>query len=374
MQRIGRYIFRQVFWWTVFITICLTCVVWLTQSLRFVEMIINQGLSAPVFIYFTLLLLPTFLSLILPIALFTAMMFTYNRLIMDSELVVLRAIGASQWALARPAVTLALLATLIGYLLTLFLIPASFREFKDLQRELRESYSAVLLQEGVFNTISKGVTVYIRNRTSAGELLGVIVHDRRDPKKPVTMMAERGAIVPGENGPQVVLVNGNRQEFRDDENRLSVLHFERYGFRVSDLNKAPEVPWREPRERYLNELFYPLAEADRIWQYWQLRMEGHHRLGAPLLNLAVAFVGLAFLLVGDYNRRGQMWRILAAVLCVVAMQASLLGFKHNAEKIPDLTPGIYLTSFLPILVGYLFIVSNPRRLRRRRSAGAPAEA
>ena len=69
MKRIDRYIFRQLLGATLFVAVTLTGVVWLTQSLRFVEMIVNRGLSAPLFLYFTMLLLPSFLGVILPVAL-----------------------------------------------------------------------------------------------------------------------------------------------------------------------------------------------------------------------------------------------------------------------------------------------------------------
>ena len=46
--------------------------------------------------------------MILPIAVFAAVMFTYNRLLVDSELVVLRAGGCSQFMIARPAIILAI--------------------------------------------------------------------------------------------------------------------------------------------------------------------------------------------------------------------------------------------------------------------------
>ena len=91
MKRIDKYIFRQLLLTTLVVAAALTCVVWLTQSLRFVEMIVNRGLSAALFAYFTLLFLPAFLSVILPISLLAAVLFTYNRLLTDSELVVLRA-------------------------------------------------------------------------------------------------------------------------------------------------------------------------------------------------------------------------------------------------------------------------------------------
>lgn len=371
MNRAQRYIFRQLLWWTIFVAICLTCVVWLTQSLRFVEMIVNRGASAPVFLYLTLLLLPTFLSLILPIAMFTAVMFAYNKMMADSELVVLRASGLSPLGLARPAFALAVLFALVGYALTVFLIPASYREFKELQFQLRNSYSTVMLQEGVFNPIMKGVTVYVRARTPDGQLLGIIVHDNRKPEQPMTMMAERGAIVAGKNGPRVVMANGNRQEVDSADGRLQLLYFDSYNFELSGLVESPNTRWREPRERYLHELFFPLAAADEIWNFQKLRMEGHHRLASPLLGPAFVLIGLAFLLAGDFSRRGQVTRIVPAVLAVVAIEAGILSIKSFGEKIPEIAPLIYIVALLPVILGgYVLVRDKPWPRRRARTMPA----
>ncbi len=373
MNRAERYIFRQLFWWTVFIAISLTCVVWLTQSLRFVEMIINRGASALIFLYLTVLLLPTFLSLILPIATFTAVMFGYNKMILDSELVVLRASGWSQFALARPAIILTALLTLAGYFMTIFLIPASYREFKELQFHLRNSYSTVILQEGVFNPVMKGITVYIRARSPGGELLGIIIHDNRKPSEPVTMMAERGAIVAGVNGPRVVMANGNRQEIQGDNGWLSLLYFDNYTFELSGLVKSPNTRFRDSRERYLHELFFPMEQSDEIWDFQKFRMEGHHRLASPLLGLAFVLTGLAFLLTGDFNRRGQMGRIVSAVAAVVGLEAAVLAAKSYGERVPELGPAMYGIALLPILFAGYALLRN-RKKRRRPAPNAPATA
>lgn len=368
VNRADRYIFRQLFWWTVTIAICLTCVVWLTQSLRFVEMIINRGASAPIFLYLTLLLLPTFLQLILPIATFTAVMFGYNKMIMDSELVVLRASGWSQFALARPAIILAALLTVVGYILTIFVIPASYREFKGLQFQLRNSYSTVILQEGVFNPVMKGITVYIRDRSPDGELLGIIIHDNRKPEKPITMMAERGAIVAGTHGPRVVMANGNRQEIQGENGWLSLLYFDNYTFELSGLVESPNTRLRDSRERYLHELFHPMERADELWDFHKLRMEGFYRLASPLLGLAFVFTGLAFLLAGDFDRRGQMKRIIPAVAAVVGIEAAMLAAKSYGEKFPELGPMMYGIGLLPIIVGCYALMRD--RKKRRRAAPA----
>ena len=191
-------------------------------------MIVNRGLSVTLFINFTILLLPTFLAFILPIAIFTAVIFTYNRLIIDSELVVMRASGYSHFMIAKPAIILAVFVTLICYSITLYFLPTSYREFKDLQFSFRNSLPTILLQEGVFNTVMEGVTVYIRNKRSNGELFGIVIHDARSPKQPITMMAERGVISSGKKGPRVVMFSGNRQQVDSQDGRLSLLYFDKY--------------------------------------------------------------------------------------------------------------------------------------------------
>ena len=142
MGAISRYFLRQLFEATVFVTVALACAIWLTQSLRFVELIVNRGLSLGTFLYLTVLLLPTFLTVVLPIALFSALLFIYNRLTMDSELVVMRAVGVSPLRLAWPALALAFAVTAICYAMNLYFVPASYRQFKDLEFTIRNDYSA----------------------------------------------------------------------------------------------------------------------------------------------------------------------------------------------------------------------------------------
>ncbi len=145
MNGFTKYVLRQLIVGMILVSVGLTCIIWLSQSLRFIEMIVNRGLSAGMFVYLTVLLLPNFLVLVLPIALFTVIVFTYSKLINDRELVVMRAAGLSQFSLALPALILAFVVTLFGYALNLYLVPQSYTKFRDLQWDIRYSYSHILL-------------------------------------------------------------------------------------------------------------------------------------------------------------------------------------------------------------------------------------
>jgi len=258
---------------------------------------------------------------------------------------------------------------LLGYLNSIYLMPASFREFKDLQREFRSELSSLFLQEGVFNPVVDGITVFIRERSESGQLYGIIIHDERVPEKPITMMAEQGAIVSSDKGPRVLMVNGNRQEVREDDGRLSLLYFDRYTFDLSALNKTEINLWREPRERFLHELFFSPEEAGKIYNYRELRMEGIFRLSSPLLFLAFTAIGLALLLGGDFNRRGQFLRILTAVCCVTAIQVVVLSMKNLAEKTPALEPVMYLLPIIATIGFVIVMISGKPRTGGRKASG-----
>jgi len=63
MSQVSRYILRQLLLSLAGVAFTLTCVVWLTQSLRYIELIINRGLSVSLFVYLTILLLPAFFGI-----------------------------------------------------------------------------------------------------------------------------------------------------------------------------------------------------------------------------------------------------------------------------------------------------------------------
>jgi lipopolysaccharide export system permease protein len=353
---------RLLIWPLFFIAVAMAGVIWLTQSLRFVDLILNRGLPAHTFFYLAILVLPMVMSVLLPVALFIAVVFAYTKMTMDSEIVVLQACGMSHGDLARPA--LSVMAIVIGlcYLLNLYLMPLAYREFKDLQFSIRHNYSSVLLQEGAFNTVADGVTVYVRERHNDGELLGILIHDERIPEKTVSMMAERGALVQTPNGPRVVMINGNRQAVERSHERLSILYFDRYIVDFNTDNETAEERWREPRERFIDELFNPGTTADDQRNAMSMRAEGHQRLSSPLLVVAFGLIALGALLAGEFNRRGQLQRILWATSAIILLQLIYLGAANLTATLPAVASLLYIIPLAAAAVA-VYVLLN-RRGRR----------
>jgi lipopolysaccharide export system permease protein len=364
MSGITRYIFRQLALGTVLVSIALAFIVWLTQSLQFLQFIINKGLAIAAWLELTLLLMPWFLSVILPAALFLVTLFVYNKLTMDRELVVAQAAGVSRLGLARAALFGAGAAVCVGYMLTLAVVPAAFQAFRTLQWEIRNDVSQILLREGAFNQLTKDLTVYVRGRGTDGELLGVLIHDTRQQDASLTIMAERGVVGRSDTGnrdggSRVLLFNGSRQSLEPGTGNLSVLYFDSYTLDFGALQSNQDNRYENNRERGTWDLL-TARPGEGVSERVALRMraEGHQRLIEPLNALGFTCVALAFLLTGGFNRRGQTQRIVTAIGVVVALQASALGAANLAGKDALFTPLMYGVALLPIAVG-MYIITKP---------------
>ena len=367
MTRLSRYILRQCFGVMIFVTAALSAAIWLAQSLRLIDLIVNRGLSIDVFLYLAALILPRFLDIVLPIGVFIAVLFTFNRLTAESELVVMRSAGLSHIALAKPVLILAGIAFLILMSLSVYFLPASNRAFKDLQFEIRNRFVSSLIQEGTFTTISDKLTIYIRSRDDRGEVRGLLINDTRDLQHPVTILAERGAFVDSPAGARIVMVNGNRQQFDTETLKLSLLTFESYTLDLDTLHDAPVARFSEPQERFLDELFAPPADADDSLREGFL-VEAHQRILVPLSAFSFSLIPLACLLPGELNRRGQLKRVLLAIATAFLFELLDLGVNNLAARSPAAIPLMYAVDLLPFVLGFGILVHGGIRLGFRRPA------
>ena len=367
MTRLNRYILRQCFGVMIFVTAALSAAIWLAQSLRLIDLIVNRGLSIDVFLYLAALILPRFLDIVLPIGVFIAVLFTFNRLTAESELVVMRSSGLSHVALAKPVLMLAGIAFLVLMSLSVYFLPASNRAFKDLQFEIRNRFVLSLIQEGTFTTISDKLTIYVRSRDDRGEVTGLLINDSRNPQRHVTIVAERGAFVDSPAGSRIVMVNGNRQQFDTETRKLSLLTFESYTLDLDTLHDAPVVRFREPQERFMDELFFPPKDVDGSLRQGFV-VEAHQRILVPLSAFSFSLIPLACLLPGELNRRGQLRRVLLAIGLAFLFELADLGVNNIASRSGAAIPLMYVADLLPLVLGFGILLHEGIRLGFRRPA------
>lgn len=370
MEIFDRYLFKSLALATLFVATTLAAVILLTQSLRFLELVLESGASGGSFWMLTMLALPRFFEIIVPIALMAAVVFVYNKMTMDSELIVMRALGRAPMRLARPAIMLSLGVAAFLLLMTTWAAPVSLSSMQHMRQVIKAQYSTLLFRPGVFTNVVPGLTVFVRERNSAGELRGLMIHDgRNDAAQPVTILAKRGAVQLTSEGQQVVVYDGSRQDMNPESRILNRLDFERYTIDLPEGSGDVRQRWREPEERTLWELFNPdMANERDVKSRNEFRVEIHRRLVAPLLAPALAIMALAFLLVGPVDRRGQGWRITLATGGAVLIQGLYLGAFSLAQ---DSIAGLLLMYALvlgPLGAGLFMLSGRSEALRGKFAA------
>ncbi len=372
MNRISLYILRHLTVATVIATAILAFAIWLTQSLRLIEVIVDGSAPFHIFLRMVLTTMPNFLTIVLPIGLVCAVLFTYNRFLADSEMVVMRAVGLSPMQLARPALILAFAVAGVGYAMNLYFLPLANQDYQRLRELVETEYSTVFLREGQFNDVGDGITVYFRERHRSGELVGILIHDNRLPDQPITMIAERGVIAQTESGPRVLMFNGNRQQADQTDGSLNVLYFEEYALDMEILKPEVGQRWRRPRERFLPDLLHPdLSDPqDRRFES-RLISTGHQRLSSPLLSLAFTAIALATLLFGDFSRRGQGPRVAIALCGVVLLQACDFAMTTLTRRTLGFSVLLYAVPLTAFAAALLVMYLRPPRRWFRTAAPAP---
>ena len=304
LPRLSNYVLRQLAGPIALFCFLLTGVVWLSQSLRLLDLVINRGQSAPTFIYLTLLVLPSLLVIILPIAFFAGALYGLHKLNADSELVVMQASGYSRFQLGVPVMIAAVAVMALTYTCSLYLMPLGQRTMKSAVLDIRADIGAAMLNEGDFNTPADGLTVFIRELAPDGHIHGILVHDNRDAQRPTTYIAESGVLVQSSGGGRLIMLDGTIEQTGTNGAQLSVLKFKRYVFDLDQFSSQQQETQLEASDRYLSELFWPQFKtppknrnAINIFL-----AEGNNRLAAPLYCLTFALIALAAVTSGRRQR------------------------------------------------------------------------
>ena len=368
MGSIDRYIFRTTLASFAVVLVSLTGVIWITQALRGIDLMTSQGQTILTFLGITGLVIPSLLGVIAPIALMIAVSHTLNKLATDSEIIVMNAAGMSPIRLFVPFAYATCVVAILVTFIAAFFAPDGLRRIKQWDAEITADVLANILQPGRFAQLDQNLTIRIRERQPGGELQGILIDDRRDPKERITIIAEKGTVVKNPDGSLLVLEDGNLERFEVGKREPAMVAFARYAFDMSKFSNQGRDVTLGIRERYLWELMAP-AEDDPIYKQipGQFRQELHDRFLAPIYPFAFAALTFAFLGAPRTTRQSRNFSFGSAILAVFGVRMAGFACSVMTVKTPVAALVQYLMLFgvlglsIWIIVGGV-VVEPPARL------------
>lgn len=357
-----------------FFTIVFVGLIWLTQSLRIVDIVVNNNQSGAVFLELSALLFPGVIAVVLPIAIFAATLFTVNRLYAESEMVVMMAAGRANRSFAVPILMLGSMVAVATLILTAYLSPLATTQLRERTAELRAELTNSILQGGRFITARSGVTIFIREATRTGEMSGIFIHDTRLAGTRVTYSAQAAQLIRNGDDAQLVMFDGTTQRRDTGSQAFSVLDFDRLAYDLGSIVDSTEGRTRRSTEFFLPTLLNP---PDELWNgndrfYRSLIVEGHDQLSSPLYAIAMPLLGLAVMMIGGFKRRGFGMRLTAAVVVVIGVRLSGVSMKSLASADLTLIPMMYAPPLAAIAGAFLILAFTDSGRRARGSLAGVA--
>ncbi|GIU66005.1 LptF/LptG family permease [Candidatus Phycosocius spiralis] len=357
MNKLQLYYFYQLVPVISLILIGLTLIALLTQSLSQLDLLFERGQSAMTFIGISFLATPQIMAIVMPVALFLAVAWTYGRLHQDNEIIVAYSSGWTLWKVGEPAFRLAAMACLFTLAVNLFVQPLALREMRERLFAIRADFASSIVREGEFRSTVNGLMVYARKIDRNGTLSGILISDTKSRSQPVMYVAQRGTIAKLASGPVIYLQNGSVQRKLAD-GKVEIVGFSSYMLELKGFADESAELFYKPSDRFLSQLLVP-----DLTYYWDrdhvgdLLAEAHRRLAGPIICFSAVALALLAILGGPFSRQGYGARVAWSFGGLIILLLSFTGLLPSVANQPFLAALFYV---LPL--GVLFFATKPMRV------------
>jgi len=369
LARFDRYMLSQLMVLFGFFSLVLVMVYWINRAVVLFDQLIANGQSASVFLEFTALSLPAVIKLALPLSAFAASIYVTNRMTSESEMVAVQATGYSSFRIARPVLYFGLIVMVLMSALTHFLMPLSTARLDERRVEISQNMTARLLTQGKFIEPIDGVTFYIREISTEGELRDIFLSDNRNADSQVTYTADTAYLVKTDDAAQLVMINGLAQTLNTRTNRLFTTTFKDFAYNIDGFLQVTAREGRRAAELSTTELLRADAalQAETGESYGQLIARAHDRFAQSFMSVVAALLGFATLMVGGFSRFGVWRQIVAAIFLIIVIKATETLCLNITRENPSFWIAAYFPTALGLAMawGLLFWSTRPYLFKRQ---------
>lgn len=352
---VDRYVLRQLAKPLITSVVIGLLVLLAERMVRLLDTTLGKKNSIGVVFEMLAYLVPHYLGVALPAALFLGLLFSFNKMSRDSEIDALLASGIGLHRIAQPVAILSLILAALSVLIVGWLQPHTRYAYRAVVFDVKNVDVFYLAEEGIF--MQAGTRTFILDKLdrAAGSFERIFLFDNRGNGGIETVTASNGRLIENTNTPLPVLrlQNGHRLQidrmpsFAPDQPPPSATVS---NFEVADtpLGQVADKSFRprgnDERELTLPELIALQGSPPAGAKPDQMRAELHKRIIAMLTMPMLPFLAVPFALGRRRNQRN--YRFGVALILLVALH-EVIEQGAIATRSNGTSP--YLTMWLPFL-------------------------
>lgn len=192
MKILSRYILKE-FLGNLFLGLLIfTFVLMLDHLFELVDLLVNKGVGFGLTLELLFLLLPSSLSLTLPMSTLLATLLTYGRLSENNEITAVRASGLSAWSYVKAPLGAALCAVIFLIPFNSTWAPHAHAKFRQLYVQVLQRNPLVRIEEKTFFEVGDYHLYVERMNKKTRAMRGVTIYKTPLDGAPLRIFAERG--------------------------------------------------------------------------------------------------------------------------------------------------------------------------------------
>ena len=333
-----------------------TLILLLGRLIKLTDLVIAHGVPLLDIILMIIYLMPSFLVFTIPMAFLLAVLLAFGRLSADNEITVLKASGISLAQLMPPVLLCALFATLLTLAASTLGVPWGNSAFKRLSFEALKQNALVTIREKIFWDDIPGIVLYTEHYDEEQHTLkGVIIHDGRDQRRPMTIFASDGRIGSTPNLHDICLVlNNGSIHVAGKGDKYRLLNFGEYVMTVSGSGNGAAIS-RNETDMAIGELWQQIGNpATTPTTRLKMQAELHGRFAFPFASIVFALLAIPFGLQNRRSGKSAGFATSIAILLAYYLMLSLLRTLAERGSIPPAL-AVWLPNIIFLAAGWLLL-------------------
>ena len=349
------YLFKQTLKYVLISTCSFLGIIWLSQSFKSIKLIIDKGADLSDFFILSAYSFPSWLLIAIPFGIFAGCMISYFKLQNDQELLVMKAAGISPLKLSKPAFLVAMLASILLFIISHIIMPKTYKHFKILQNEIRNSTANFMLKDNIFIDISENQTIFI-GKIQDNLLNEIFIKDSTDASSIVEFFAKEGYLTFDDN---IILnmIDGTRIS-TDLKGKSTIINFEKYNIEIKEERNKSKTDPRvvEYNEYYFFELIKKSKDISK--NQGKLIAEAHSRNTIIFMPFVFSFIVMVTVLNEHFSRKFSLYKKVIGIALLFIIQSIVLIIKNAVHTNIFLLPLMYAFPLLIFVACIIFLVKN----------------
>ena len=298
---LSLYIIREISSLFLLGIVIFTLVLLMGRLITLTDLVVSHGVPLADVGRMILYLVPSFLVFTIPMAFLLAVLLAFGRLSADNEIIVFKASGISLFQVMPPVIFCALVAVLLALGASSIGVPWGNSAFKELSFQVLKRNVTATIREKTFWDEIPGVVMYTDlYEELTHSLKGVIIHDGRNPDRPMTIFARNG-IVTSVVGSQALLLSLYDGSIHMAGGLYRLVHFGEYNMTVGEKGGGSSSLSRNEPDMWISELQRQIddpvtSSKNRL----KIQSELQSRFTFPVASLVFALLAVP---LGIQNRR-----------------------------------------------------------------------